>query len=68
KFYIHEIMPYKIELNLYYTEHATFLYDIWIIIATLLKIVNKVKNEDVIKDAELLKRKEIMVSKIEVDY
>ncbi|MGL5988358.1 sugar transferase [Cetobacterium sp.] len=68
KFYIHEIMPYKIELNLYYTEHATFFYDIWIIIATLLKIVNKVKNEDVVKDKELLSKKLEIVAKIGVEY
>ena len=68
KFYIEEIMPYKIELNLYYIQHQTFFYDIWLIIATLLKIVNKVKNEDVVKDEELLAKREKMVSKIEVEY
>ncbi|MGL5593475.1 MAG: sugar transferase [Cetobacterium sp.] len=68
KFYIEQIMPYKIELNLYYIEHQSFFYDIWLIIATLLKIVNKVKNEDVVKDKMLLSEKDEMVKKIGVEY
>ena len=68
KFYIQEIMPYKIELNLYYIEHQSFFYDIWLIVATLLKIVNKVKNEDVVKDKELLSEKDKMIKKIGVEY
>lgn len=68
KFYIEQIMPYKIELNLYYIEHQSFFYDIWLIIATLLKIVNRVKNEDVVKDKKLLAEKDEMVKKIGVEY
>ncbi len=68
KFYIQEIMPYKIELNLYYIKHQSFFYDIWLIVATLLKIVNKVKNEDVVKDKELLSEKDKMIKKIGVEY
>lgn len=68
KFYIEQIMPYKIELNLYYIEHQSFFYDIWLIIATLLKIINKVKNEDVVKDRMLLAEKDEMVKKIGVEY
>lgn len=68
KFYIQEIMPYKIELNLYYIEHQSFLYDIWLIVATLLKIVNKVKNEDIVKDKKLLSEKDEMIKKIGVEY
>ncbi|MGL4865763.1 MAG: sugar transferase [Cetobacterium sp.] len=68
KFYIEQIMPYKIELNLYYIQHQSFFYDIWLIIATLLKIVNKVKNEDVVKDSMLLAEKDEMVKKIGVEY
>lgn len=68
KFYIEQIMPYKIELNLYYIDHQSFLYDIWLIVATLLKIVNRVKNEDVVKDKILLSEKEEMVKKIGVEY
>lgn len=68
KFYIQEIMPYKIELNLYYIEHQSFFYDIWLIIATLLKIINKVKNEDVVKDKRLLAEKDEMIKKIGVEY
>lgn len=68
KFYIEQIMPYKIELNLYYINHQSFFYDIWLIVATLLKIVNKVKNEDVVKDKVLLSEKEEMIKKIGVEY
>ena len=68
KFYIEEIMPYKIELNLYYIKHQSFFYDIWLIIATLLKIVNRVKNEDVVKDKKLLAEKDEMIKKIGVEY
>ncbi|MGL4787649.1 MAG: sugar transferase [Cetobacterium sp.] len=68
KFYIEQIMPYKIELNLYYIKHQSFFYDIWLIIATLLKIVNRVKNEDVVKDKMLLSEKDEMVKKIGVEY
>lgn len=68
KFYIEQIMSYKIELNLYYIKNQSFLGDIWLIVATLLKIVNRVKNEDVVKDRELLKQKEKMVSLIGVEY
>ena len=68
KFYIKEIMPYKIELNLYYIEHQSFFYDIWLIIATLLKIVNRVKNEDIVKDKTLLAEKDKMIKKIGVEY
>ncbi|MGL5934517.1 MAG: sugar transferase, partial [Cetobacterium sp.] len=63
-----EIMPYKIDLNLYYIEHKSFTYDIWVIIATLLKIVNRIKNEAVVKDSELLARKNGIEKKIGVDY
>lgn len=68
RFYIEQIMPYKIELNLYYIKNQSFLGDIWLIVATLLKIVNKVKNEDVVKDSKLLKQKEKMVSLVGVEY
>lgn len=54
KFYIEQIMSYKIELNKYYAKNQSFMGDIWIIIATILKIIGKVKNEDVVKDDELL--------------
>ena len=68
KFYIEQIMPYKIELNLYYINHQSFLYDIWLIVATLLKIVNRVKNEDVVKDKVLLFEKNEIIKKIGVKY
>lgn len=68
KFYIEQIMPYKIELNLYYIENQNFFYDIWLIIATLLKIINRIKNEDVVKDNKLLAKKEKVVEKIGGEY
>jgi len=54
KFYIEQIMPYKIELNKYYARTQSFMGDIWIIIATILKIIGKVKNDDIVKDENLL--------------
>ena len=68
KFYIEQIMPYKIELNLYYIEQQSFFYDIWLIIATLLKILNKVKNENIVKYRDLLIKKEKIVKLIGVEY
>ncbi|WP_426710489.1 sugar transferase [Cetobacterium sp. SF1] len=68
KFYIEQIMPYKIELNLYYIKHQSFFYDIWLIVATGLKILNKVKNKDVVKDEKLLEEKDKMVEMIGVEY
>lgn len=41
KFYIEQIMPYKIELNKYYVNNQSFWGDIWIIIVTILKISKK---------------------------
>lgn len=68
KFYIEQIMPYKIELNLYYIEQQSFFYDIWLIIATLLKILNKVKNENIVKHKDLLNKKERIIQLIGVEY
>lgn len=68
EFYIKEIMPYKIELNLYYVKKQSFLGDIWLIIATILKIIGKVENKDVVKDEKLLEYKDVMVKKIGVEY
>lgn len=68
EFYIKEIMPYKIDLNIYYVETRTFFGDIWLIIATLMKILGKVKNSDIVKNEELLKKKEEIIKKIGVEY
>lgn len=68
EFYIKEIMPYKIELNLYYVKNRSFVGDIWLIIATFLKIIGKIDNKDVVKDKELLLEKDRMVKKIGVEY
>lgn len=68
KFYIEQIMPYKIDLNLYYVETRNFLNDIYLIIATFLKIANKVDNSNIVKDKELLKKKKEIEKKIGVEY
>lgn len=64
KFYIEQIMPYKIELNKYYVKNQSCIWDIWIIIATLLKILKKVKNKDVVKDEELLGRHQKLLNSV----
>lgn len=68
EFYIKEIMPYKIDLNLYYVKNQSFFGDIWLIVATILKILGKVENRDVVKDEELLTHKNKIVEKIGVEY
>lgn len=68
KFYIEQIMPYKIELNLYYVETRSFWNDIYLIIATFLKIINKVDNSSIVKDKELLDKKKEIEEKIGVEY
>ena len=68
KFYIEQIMPYKIDLNLYYVETRSFWNDIYLIIATFLKIANKVDNSSIVKDKELLEKKKEIEKKIGVEY
>ena len=64
KFYIEEIMPYKIDLNLYYIANRTFWNDIYLIIATFLKAADKEKEEWVVKDKKLLDRKQELMNKL----
>lgn len=54
KFYMEQIRPYKIKLNHYYIENKSFFYDMWLIIATILKILKKIENNQVVKDEKLL--------------
>ena len=68
EFYIEQIMPYKIDLNLYYVETRNFWNDIYLIIATFLKILNKVDNSSIVKDKELLDKKKEIEKKIGVEY
>ena len=68
RFYIEQIMPYKIELNLYYVENRTFWNDIYLIIATFLKIINKAKIQWIVSDEILLNKKNELVGKIGVEY
>lgn len=61
RFYIEQIMPCKIELNKYYVNNQSFWGDIWIIVVTILKIIKKVENENVVMDEDLLiKHKELI--------
>lgn len=68
KFYIEQIMPYKIELNFYYIKNRSFFGDIYLIVATFLKILNKIKNENIVKDRELLEDKNKIEKLIGVEY
>lgn len=68
KFYIEQIMPYKIDLNLYYVETRSFWNDIYLIIATFLKIVNRVDDNSIVKDRQLLAKKKELEKKIGVEY
>ena len=68
KFYIEQIMPYKIDLNLYYIENRNILYDIYLIVATFLKILNKVNNKNIVGDEILLAKKIEIEKKIGVEY
>ena len=68
KFYIEQIMPYKIDLNLYYVKTRNFWNDIYLIIATFLKIINKVDDNSIVKDKELLNKKKEIEKKIGVEY
>jgi len=65
KFYREQIMPYKIDLNLYYVKTRTFRGDLWLMLATVLKMAGFIKNENVVRDRELLRRKEEIVEKSE---
>ena len=68
KFYIEQIMPYKIELNHYYIENQSFIGDIKLIIATLLKIANRVENDKIVRDKNLLCKKKRLEESIGVEY
>lgn len=68
KFYIEQIMPYKIELNRYYVKNRSFWGDIYLIIATFLKILNKVDDKNIVKDCKLLEEKKKIEKRIGVEY
>lgn len=68
KFYIEQIMPYKIKLNRYYVKNRSFWGDIYLIIATFLKILNKVDDKNIVKDCKLLKEKKKIENRIGVEY
>lgn len=68
KFYIEQIMPYKIKLNRYYVKNRSFWGDIYLIIATFLKILNKVDDKNIVKDCKLLKEKKKIEKIIGVEY
>lgn len=68
KFYIEQIMPYKIKLNRYYVKNRSFWGDIYLIIATFLKILNKVDDKNIVKDCKLLEEKKKIEKRIGVEY
>lgn len=68
KFYIEQIMPYKIKLNKYYVKNRSFWGDIYLIIATFLKILNKVDDKSIVKDCKLLEEKKEIEKRIGVEY
>ncbi|WP_349763514.1 sugar transferase [Fusobacterium sp. SYSU M8D902] len=68
KFYIEQIMPYKIELNLYYIERKNIFYDIYLIFVTFFKIIKKIEDKDIIKDKDLLSKKKEIEEKIGIEY
>ncbi|MDR3258876.1 MAG: sugar transferase [Fusobacteriaceae bacterium] len=68
RFYIEQIMPYKIELNLYYVENRSFMNDIYLMVATFFKLMNKINNQQIVKDKRLLSKKEELINKIGVEY
>ena len=68
KFYIEQIMPYKIKLNLYYIKTRSFWNDIFLIIATFLKIINKIEDKSIVKDEQLLLEKEEIKKKVGIEY
>jgi lipopolysaccharide/colanic/teichoic acid biosynthesis glycosyltransferase len=65
KYYIEQVMPYKIELNRYYIRNQGFFNDIWYLVATLLKIVSKVSNHHIVRDEELLREHAILLAVVE---
>lgn len=67
RFYIEQIMPYKIELNKYYVDSQSFWGDIWIIVVTLLKIIKKIDNNKIVNDMTLLTKYDLLSNKVK-DY
>lgn len=67
KFYIEQIMPYKIELNKYYVDNQSFWGDIRIIVVTLLKIIKKIDNNRIVNDMALLTKYDLLSNKVK-DY
>ena len=54
KFDLEQIHPFKIKLNHYYIQHKSFRYDLWLTLATILSLLNLIRNETIIKDEELI--------------
>lgn len=67
RFYIEQIMPYKIELNKYYVDSQSFWGDIWIIVVTLLKIIKKIDNNKIVNDMTLLTKYDLLSNSVK-DY
>ena len=61
QFYMEQIRPYKIKLNLYYIQHKSFTHNLWLIVATILKIMKLLNNKSVVKDQRLLSEHQELV-------
>lgn len=57
EFYIKKIMPYKIDVNIYYIQNRSFYADLRIIVLTLVKLFWKFPDSLVVGDAVLLNGK-----------
>lgn len=68
KFYLEQVMPYKIKLNLYYIKTRSFWSDIFLIVATFLKMINKIEDKSIVKDEQLLLEKQEIKKKVGIEY
>ena len=68
KFYLEQVMPYKIKLNLYYIKTRSFWSDMFLIIATFLKMINKIEDKSIVKDEQLLLEKQEIKKKVGIEY
>ncbi|WVU49841.1 hypothetical protein V3R02_02355 [Fusobacterium nucleatum] len=68
KFYLEQVMPYKIKLNLYYIKTRSFWSDMFLIVATFLKMINKIEDKSIVKDEQLLLEKQEIKKKVGIEY
>lgn len=68
KFYLEQVMPYKIKLNLYYIKTRSFWSDMFLIVATFLKMINKIEDKSIVKDEQLLLENQEIKKKVGIEY